>query len=354
MLAALEIRTDPIRDFLQSSELRPLFLVGDALSKLREIPDDTIDFCMTSPPYWGKRKYASEGIGLEEFYQDFVQNLLQITDEIKRVLKPTGSFWLNIGDTYLNKTLLGIPWRVAIAMIDNQKWVLRNEVIWNKVKGGPDNSLDKLGNVHEQLFHFVKNPKGYFYDAKAIRANPRQTTVKNGAVISGTGVTGVRYKRQIELSTSLSIAEKEKAFAALNAMIEDMRAGRISDFRMIIRGQQRATHSNETQVSGRAKELQNNGFYFLKYHPDGAKPRDVWDIIPEDTQNRELHYAAYPADLCKIPILCTCPEDGIVLDPFCGTGTTNLVALQLRRRSIGIDLSSSYINVAEERCQSLF
>ena len=118
---------------------------------------------------------------------------------------------------------------------------------------------------------------------------------------------------------------------------------------MIIKGQQRATHSESEKVSGRAKELQNKGFYFLFYHPDGTLPGDVWDITPEDTQNRKKHYAVYPEDLCRIPILATCPENGIVLDPFCGTGTTMLAALKQNRKSIGIDVADNYIDLAKER-----
>ena len=132
-----------------------------------------------------------------------------------------------------------------------------------------------------------------------------------------------------------------------------VRVGKLADFRMIIRGQQRTTHSDSEQVSGRARDLVDRGFYFLKYHPNGAKPADVWDILPEDTQKRKLHFAPYPEDLCCIPILATCPEGGVVLDPFCGTGTTNLVALRLGRRSVGIDVSADYLQAAEERCRLL-
>jgi site-specific DNA-methyltransferase (adenine-specific) len=175
----------------------------------------------------------------------------------------------------------------------------------------------------------------------------------NGAVVSATGVSGVRYKRQIELSTELSAEEKKSAFAALDAILEEIIEGKLADFRMIIRGQQRTTHSDSERVSGRARELRERGYYFLKYHPNGSKPRDVWDILPEDTQKRESHFAPYPADLCKIPIAATCPENGVVLDPFCGTGTTNLVAFQLGRKSIGIDIAEEYIKMAEDRCRLL-
>jgi len=308
---------------------------------------------MTSPPYWGKREYANGGIGLETESKDFVGAIADIFLELKRVLKDEGSFWLNIGDTYQNKGLLGIPWRVAFELTDKQGWTLRNSVIWNKVKSGMDNTKDRLGNVHENVFHFVKQPKGYYYNADAIRSKPREAKVVNGAVVSATGVSGVRYKRQIELSTALNNKEKAAAFSALDVILSDVAGGRLSDFRMIIRGQQRTTHSDKENVSGRAKEMRDKGFYFLKYHPNGSKPSDVWDIIPEDTQKRESHFAPYPMDLCRIPILATCPVGGIVLDPFCGTGTTLLAARNLGRRSVGIDLSAEYLDLTADRCYSL-
>jgi site-specific DNA-methyltransferase (adenine-specific) len=305
---------------------------------------------MTSPPYWGKREYANGGIGREDDYREFVQRLAEVFSELKRVLKPAGSFWLNIGDSYENKNLLGIPWRIALELTDRQGWVLRNSVIWNKVKSAMDNSRDRLGNVHEHLFHFVRQPKNYYYNADAIRSKPREARVVNGAVISATGVSGIRYRRQIELTTALSVEEKKAALTALDSVLADVGQGRISDFRMIIRRQQRATHSDSEVVSGRARELRDRGFYFLKYHPNGSKPSDVWDIIPEDTWNRASHFAPYPVDLCRIPILATCPEGGIVLDPFCGTGTTMLAARDLNRRSVGIDISKEYLRHAAQRC----
>jgi site-specific DNA-methyltransferase (adenine-specific) len=331
----------------------PLLLNGDAVVVLRDLPDACIDFAMTSPPYWGKREYENGGIGLEKDYRDFVKHLTAVFAELKRVLKPEGSFWLNLGDSYDGKGLVGVPWRVAFELIDNQGWILRNSVIWNKLKGGMDNSKDRLGNVHENVFHFVKQAKGYYYNADAIRSKPRESKVVNGAIVSATGVSGVRYKRQIELSTALSDAEKSAAFTSLDGMLADVGSGRASDFRMIIRGQQRTTHSDSEKVSGRAKELRDKGFYFLKYHPKGSKPSDVWDILPEDTQHRETHFAPYPVDLCYLPLLATCPEGGTVLDPFCGTGTTLIAARNLGRKSVGIDISCRYLELTQERCESL-
>ena len=330
-----------------------MFALGDALDVLRQFPTGAFDCCMTSPPYWGKREYSGGGIGMEGDYHDFVTNLTDILAEVKRVLKPTGSLWLNIGDTYARKNLVGVPWRVALHLTDVQGWTLRNSVVWNKVKGGPDNTRDRLRTVHEVVFHFVKQPTGYYYDADAIRSSPKTTKVVNGAVVTATGVRGVRYKRQIELSTELAETEKASALSALDEMLNAVSLNEVADFRMIIRGQQRTTHSDSQRVSGRAKELRDKGFYFLKYHPNGSKPSDVWDILPEDTQKRRGHFAPYPEDLCRIPILATCPPGGLVLDPFCGTGTTMSVASQLGRKSVGIDISREYLELAEERTARL-
>jgi len=341
-----------LQDYLRGKSRSPLFICGDSLEVLRSFPSNSVDCCMTSPPYWGHRQYAAAGIGLERTHTEYVSRMAAVCEEVKRVLKNTGSLWLNIGDTYEGKRLLGIPWRVALRLTDQQGWLIRNDVIWNKIKGAPDNAGDKLRNVHEHVFHFVRQ-RSYFYDADAIRSTPRQSKVLNGAVVSATGVSGVRYRRQIELSTELSPQEKQNAFAALDAILQEIVENRLADFRMIIRGRQRATHSDSERVSGRARELREKGFYFLRYHPNGSKPSDVWDILPEDTQNRRSHFAPYPADLCKIPIAATCPQDGVVLDPFCGTGTTNLVAFEHGRKSIGIDVAEEYIGIAKERCHLL-
>jgi DNA modification methylase len=335
-----------------ASSSRFRVLCGEALELLSTLPSSSVDMCMTSPPYWGHREYDVSGIGQETTHGAYIDHLCAILQEVKRVLKPKGSLWLNIGDSYDAKSLVGIPWRVALRLMDQYGWILRNDVIWNKVKGAPDNSLDKLRNIHEHVFHFVVQ-KNYFYDADAIRSKPQEARVINGSVVSATGVSGVRYKRQIELSTALSPAEKINAIRALNAVLDDIRARRLADFRMIIRGQQRTTHSDRDKVSGRAKEIRDKGFYFLKYHPNGSKPSDVWDILPEDTQKRETHFAPYPADLCRIPILATCPDSGVVLDPFCGTGTTLLVAKECGRNGIGIDISPTYVDITRRRLSDL-
>jgi site-specific DNA-methyltransferase (adenine-specific) len=339
-----------ILDYIKDESRFPLFVQGDSLKVLQNISDNSIDCCITSPPYWQKRQYENGGIGLESSPREYLDNLYSIINEVKRVLKPSGSFWLNIGDSYYNKSLIGIPWRIALRMIDDG-WILRNNVIWNKHKGGLSPNADRFGSVFEDFFFFVKSDK-YYFDADSIRSKPRQSVIKNGTVVSATGVSGIRYKRQIELSTSLSDDEKVEAQKQLNKVLERIKNGEISDFRMVIRNEQRTTHSDSTKLSGRAKELKEKGFYFLFYNPRGTMPNNVWDIIPEDSQHRKIHYAPYPEELCVIPIKSTCPKDGVVLDPFSGTGTTMKVAYELGRKSVGIDLSNEYINLAKQRiCQ---
>lgn len=341
-----------IKDYINNPILtEPCFVQGDSLKALSQLSDGCIDCVVTSPPYYMKRQYLGGGIGLESTYKEYIDNLLAIIQEIHRVLKPTGSFWLNIGDSYQNKQLLNIPHRVAIKMQDDQKWILRNTIVWDKMKGAMSQSKDSLGCEYEPMFHFVKKKSGYYYNSDAVRRKPRRAHVENGAVVSATGVSGVRYRRKIELSTELTEEQRQNAYKALDSALERIKKGELADFRMVIKGaNQRVTNGDTTNLSGRAKELQEKGFYFLFYNPNGSMISDVWQIIPEDTQGRKLHFAPFPEDLVKTPILLTCPPNGIVLDPFVGTGTTSYVATQLKRRSIGIDMSKEYLELAESRC----
>jgi site-specific DNA-methyltransferase (adenine-specific) len=272
---------------------------------------------------------------------------MSIFRHLKRVLKPDGSFWLNIGDTYVKKNLMGIPWRVALALQDDG-WILRNAVVWDKMKGSPDNAKDKLRNVHEELFHFVLQPT-YYYDVDAIRNEPGKPYYRDGRIVTPTGVSGAKYEQQIRKSKVLSETEKEAALAALADTLRKVEAGELPDFRMVIRGTQRSTHSDSTEYSGRASELKAKGFAILPYHKNGTKPGDIWHIIPEDQWRKDGHYAVFPLDLCELPIKATCPVGGIVLDPFAGTGTALVEAVMLGRRGIGIDSSRSYLSEAEKR-----
>jgi len=347
-------------DDLLRGEKNYAIVTGDALEVLKQIPDDSINCVITSPPYWQLREYDicenPNGIGNEADYTQYIQKLTGLFREVKRVLVDAGSLWLNLGDKYNNKELMGIPWRVALSLIDSG-WILRNDVIWDQMKG-TQSAKDRLRDVYEHIFHFVKRKK-YYYDHDEIRIRPVERPRRhNGELKSATGVSGKRYKQQINDSANLSNEEKLNAIKALNDTLFEMANGTIIDFRMTIRGTQRTFHSNNENMSGRAKELATKGYFILKMGANGHIPSDIWRIPPEDTWRKDAHYAVFPEELLLNPIRATCPMNGIVLDPFSGTGSTVYTALKLNRRGLGIELSEYYNNIAHKRmttlCPSLF
>ena len=332
-------------------------LKGDCEKILAEIPDNSIDCVITSPPYWQMREYRINGedadsvIGAEKTPEDYVERLARIFRHIKRVIKSDGSVWLNLGDKYHNKNLMGMPWRVAIAMQDDG-WILRNDIIWHQMKG-TQSAQDRLRDVYEHIFHFVKSKK-YYYDSDTIRIKPRKLPKINGKeIISATGVSGKKYRKQIIESKELSEQERDEAMKALDKTLERIRSGELVDFRMTIRGTQRTYHSDNSMVSGRAKELETKGFFILTSKSKGFLPSDIWNIVPEDEWRKDVHYAVFPTELLEVPIKATSRIGGIVLDPFMGTGSTLIAANQLSRHGLGIELSEEYVEIARSRLNPL-
>lgn len=331
-------------------------LCGNCLDILKDMPNESIDCAITSPPYWKQREYQHENgsdyeaIGDEKDPNGYVKNLSDIFIEVQRVLKPQGSFWLNLGDKFYNKNLMGMPWRVALRM-QEQGWILRSDIIWDQMKG-TQSAKDRMRDVYEHVFHFVKSHTYYFAD-KEIRIKPKLLPKMNGNVmVSATGVSGKKYFEQIETSTALSNIEKKNARNALEQTIEEMKSGLVVDFRMTIRGNQRTYHSDNKNVSGRAKELETKGYFFLKMKASGYLPSDIWRIVPEDEWRKDAHYAVFPEELLIVPIKSTCPIGGIVLDPFSGIGSTVSAAIKHGRNGIGIELSKSYNEIAKKRVAS--
>lgn len=217
---------------------------------------------------------------------------------------------------------------------------------------GTQSCKDRMRDIYEHVFQFVKKTK-YYFDGDSIRIIPEKDAYeKDGQIISATGVSGKKYYKQIETSTVLSEEEKTNALNALNETLEEMRRGEVVDFRMTIRGEQRTYHSESQKVSGRAKELNDKGYFIMKMRKKGFLPSDIWRIVPEDTWRKDTHCAVFPEELLKTPILSTCPKGGIVLDPFSGTGSTVHAAVLLERKGIGIDLSNQYTEIAKRRLKS--
>lgn len=333
-------------------------VVGNNVELLSFLPDNSIDCVITSPPYWQQRIYEdydgeiSNIIGAEKTPEEYVENLMIVIRQIKRVLKPSGTFWLNIGDKFVNKCLMGMPWRVALAM-EKEGWILRSDIIWDQIKG-TQSCKDRFRDIYEHVFQFVKNNK-YYFDADSIRIVPPVDAYETaeGTIVSATGVSGKKYFKQIESSSILATEEKQRALTALNETLDEMRRGEIVDFRMTIRGEQRSFHSENSKISGRAKELQEKGFYIMKMRKKGFLPSDIWRIVPEDKWRKDTHCAVFPEELLRTPILSTCPINGIVLDPFSGTGSTVSAAVKLSRKGIGIDLSRQYTEVAKKRLDEI-
>jgi DNA modification methylase len=333
---------------------QPFALVkGDANILLDSFPENSVDCVITSPPYWNLREYTistqndETAIGLEDTLEEYLTKVCRIFSKIKRVLKPSGSLWLNIGDKYCNKRLIGLPWRVALGL-QGQGWILRNEVIWNQIKGSIS-CKDRLRMNRESLFHFVKQQK-YYYNWQDILVKPtKQASLKDGKVVSATGVSGIKYRQQIEHSSALTAKEKSEALHALENTLDGIREGKLIDFRMTIRGQQRILHGNSTRLSGRAKELKEKGFYIIQSQAIGHMPTDIWNIVPEDEWRTDTHCAVFPIELLETPIKATCPKDGILLDPFVGTGSTVVAGVKFGCRAIGIDVSIEYLALARQR-----
>ena len=316
----------------------PVFIHGDCFSVLKSFEDGSINCVITSPPYFRERE-KNKHFNLNQSIQSYIDNILLIASEIKRVLKKEGSLWLNIGDAYSKCSLQLIPQQIAFRMINEQGWILNNDVIWKKTSYTPTSFKKRLTNSYEHLFHFVKS-KDFYYNFSTLDAKKNRVLSKDGKVISCSNVTGVNYKKNILNSEMLTSKQKEEALLALETCLNEIKEGIISDFRILLKGH------NAVNSSNRKSEIDKKGFIVIKSKYN--KPSDVWEILPE---KHSIHYAPFPEDLVEFPIKVSCPPNGVVLDPFCGSGTTNYVAMKNKKRSIGIDINKEFIEYAKDRCK---
>jgi site-specific DNA-methyltransferase (adenine-specific) len=304
-------------------------ICGDALEKLKELPSESIDCVITSPPYFNLRDYGVDGqIGMEKTHQEYIKKLIDIFSEVKRILKKEGTCFVNLGDTYNSspighqvdklreksyqfkknqdknistKSLMLIPERFVIAMIDNG-WILRNKLVWVKPNAMPESVQDRWKKAHEYIFFFVKSKK-YFFNLDAIRTLHKDISIKRAEYEQGRNALGLNPS---------SMGEKYK--------------------------------KNKSAMYGMPARQ-------VKLNPLGAVPPDYLVVNTNcSEQDTSLeHYATYPQRLIAPLIRAGCPGKGIVLDPFFGSGTTGLVAKKLGRSFVGIELSPEYIKIAEKR-----
>ena len=289
--------------------------VGDNIFHLTNIPDASVDMCVTSPPYYNLRDYKnSNQIGAENNVNDFVENLCKVFDEVKRILKPTGSCWVNIGDTYDKKRLLQVPSRFEIAMCD-RGWHLRNEIIWSKPNPQPISSKDRFWGNHEKFFWFVKDVKKYYFNRDPILVPQAEISIRR-----------MFSKNNMDKRKDFNASDKEGF--GISSSNQDKHYARMRE------------------EMGIDKEF--NYEELIKSGNCPTRPEfDTWDI-PSVTY-KGAHFAVYPPELIEKPILSCCPEQGIVIDPFMGSGTTGEVAKLNNRRYIGLELNTEYAILANER-----
>ena len=290
-------------------------LVGDVLEKIKEIPDKTIDCVITSPPYWSLRDYSVEGQwGLEPDFHQYLAKMGRLMDELRRVLKDMGTCFINLGDTYNEKTRIGIPERFYINCIDSG-WLSRNNIVWAKNNAMPSSVKDRFANKFELVFFFTKQQKYYF------------------------NLDAVREKTQTET----------KIF---NVRVRDSDKAR---FLQKATEQEKLAHNKKGEFKGKASKE-----YFLKwqknedsihgpnaYNPNGKNPGDVWVINTKPY--KEAHFAVFPEQLPTRILRCGCKPGGIVLDCFFGSGTVGEAAEKLGLRWIGIELNKEYVKLAKKR-----
>lgn len=288
-------------------EFKPInaILQGDAWVVSKSLPSGYVQSIVTSPPYFGHREYSGDSklalqeFGREEDHNEYVQRLVVLFDELKRVLRDDGTLWLNLGDTYRNEQLLGIPWRVALALQD-AGWYLRSEIIWHKPNAMPSSVKNRPTTSHEHIFLLAKT-KDYFYNADAIR-EPHVTFTDASKMKGGRSHFGKR---------------------------------------------------NGTPENGKNQGNHNlhDGRWDQAFHPLGRNKRTVWDISLG--KFRDAHFAVFPEELVKNCILASSREQDIVLDPFMGSGTTAYVAKENGRNYLGIELVPKYIRIAENRLKGI-
>jgi len=252
---------------------------------LKKLEDQSVNTCITSPPYFGLRNYGVEGqIGLEETPEQFVENLVKVFREVKRVLRDDGTVWLNLGDSFLKNKQLGcIPFRVALAL-QQDGWYLRQDIIWHKPNPMPESVKDRCTKAHEYIFLLSKSQK-YYFDNEAIKEDAKFPQGPNSpqSIKKGKGEFGMDTRGG--LSKIGAIPKKNK--------------------------------------------------------------RSVWTVTTKPFKG--AHFATFPMDLIEPCVLAGCPEGGTVLDPFAGSGTTGIVAVNHNRNSVLLELNEEYIELAKER-----
>ena len=280
-------------------------LLGDIKKIMKELPKNSVQTIITSPPYFGHRKYSKEEldiekeIGREHDLENYLDNLVDVFMGLYDVLRDDGILWINIGDTYRQNRLQSVPWKLAIKL-QEKGWILRSDIIWHKPNAMPSSVKNRPTIDHEYIFMLTKKEK-YYYDADAIR------------------------------EPHVTFSEKSK-----------MKGGR-----------NHFGKRNGTPEAGKNKGDSNlhDGRWDQAFNPLGRNKRTVWNIPV--SRFKGAHFAVFPEKLVETCLLAATKEGDVVFDPFTGSGTTGVVALKNNRKFIGVELVKEYQIISQERLDEI-
>jgi DNA modification methylase len=305
---------------------------ADAFKFSESIPDESIDLVLANPPSWGSKANTEDSheLGQERSLEDYLQKLWRMMYDLIRITKSTGHIVININDKQENYGWLLIPYRFAMEIADEDCRLL-NIINWVKKNNIQRQYKNKLLPSVEPFFHFIKS-NDYYYNIQAYQRKRSEP----GCLKRPNSNIGQKYFPMIKLS-SLTDEQKSLAESELKVAIDEVKEGKIQSFRMKIKG----IHAIGTH------RMYKKGFTLLKYSGNTAIKRDVIESSVEFIKG--VNQSIFPEKLVReLLYLLTQPND-IIFDPFCGFGTTCLVAKKMNRRYIGIDLNESYVKKAKER-----
>jgi|GEM_PF-155389 len=409
-----ELKTDTspqISKFISlPKNTQPLVLIGDVIKVLRKLPNKSIDLIITSPPYYKQREYDADGeIGQEQTVEEYIKKMLEVGNELHRILKDTGSYFLNIGDKFIDKNQQLIPFRLAFEM---QKcgWLVRNIVVWHKHPNPMPTSIkDRFNDIWEPVIFFVKDSGkyyhyDYYFDLNTVRiphktksevelplylsekeylkikdrllsnnnsnnkskfvGNEKNRGASPGArkVLYGEYYTKQRkYKISSQLETEIIdyLRTWRKIKGLTPKKIDELmdKKDTAGHWFRLDHGKNLPTPEDWKRLKkifgfdNKYDKIMTEEHYVLqtvKNHPLGKNPGNVWQIAP--AKLKEAHFAVFPDELPRKIIQACCPGNGIVLDPFTGSGTTGKVARELGKKSILIDIQPAFINIIKNRC----
>lgn len=320
-------------------------VTGDSLKILKNWEAETIDLIITSPPYFQQRNYGNSGIGNESTEQEYLENLWNVFVECIRVIKPTGTIVFNLGDKYLEGGLSLLPYKFAIKAIESRQVFLVNQITWSKLNPTPRQDKRKLIQATEPFFIFAKSKNYYFNPDNYLK---HLDEINKSTKCKPSDKLGKQYFELIE-QADLTYEEKENARKALQEAILAVHKGDIESFRMKIRGIHKEAYGG--MEGGRNNQIRNNGFTIIKILGNRLK-KDIIEC-PVETDKDNAHPAIYPLYIVQELIKLLSQEGAIILDPFCGSGTTCLAAKKLNRHYVGIEINPDYVNLARKRLQTL-